>query len=57
LVLDDHGSFMADVARIRHVSDLIGDLHAPRAPHPDWIDEARIRCAPGSKTKLLGRGW
>lgn len=58
-VLENHGYFMADIALTRHVADLIGDAPAPRAPHPEWLDEARVRraLAESHKTKLFARGW
>jgi NTE family protein len=59
-VLENHGYFMADVALARHASDLIGDAPpAPRPPHPEWLDEQKVRSAlaESQKTKLFARGW
>jgi NTE family protein len=59
-VLENHGYFMADVALARHASGLLGNAPpAPRAPHPDWLDEDKVRSAlaESQKTKLFARGW
>jgi NTE family protein len=59
-VLENHGYFMADIALARHTPDLLGDAPPPpRAPHPEWLDEDKVRAAlAGSqKTKLFTRGW
>lgn len=58
-VLENHGYFMVDVALTRHVADLSGDGPAPRAPHPHWVDEAKLRraLAESHKTTLFGHGW
>ncbi|MGQ0714558.1 MAG: patatin-like phospholipase family protein [Gemmatimonadaceae bacterium] len=45
-VLENHGYFLADVAVRRHVSPLM-PVPAPelRPPHPDWLDEKKVRDA------------
>jgi len=45
-VLENHGYFLADAAVETHLSDLISRPAPPlRIPHPDWMDEARVRVA------------
>jgi NTE family protein len=45
-VLENHGYFLADVAIRRHVSALMPDPPpALRPPHPDWLDETRVKRA------------
>jgi NTE family protein len=59
-VLENHGYFMADIAIARHVADLVADDAPPaRAPHPNWLDEGKVRkaLAESHKTKLFARGW
>ncbi|MDF2696994.1 MAG: putative esterase of the alpha-beta hydrolase superfamily, partial [Labilithrix sp.] len=59
-VLENHGYFMADIALARHAAGLLGDAPPPaRAPHPEWLDEQRVRraLAESQKTKLFARGW
>jgi len=56
-VLENHGYALADAAVATHLAGL-ADPNAPSAaPHPDWLDEDRVRAAlSGSqKRKLLGR--
>lgn len=59
-VLENHGYLMADIAVGRHAAGLAAE-NAPsaRAPHPDWLDEERVRhaLAESHKTKLFARGW
>jgi NTE family protein len=58
-VLENHGYFMADVALARHASGLLGNAPPPpRPPHPDWLDEDKVRSAlaESQKTKLFARG-
>lgn len=57
-VLENHGYLMADAAIQRHVSDLLpSPPPAMRIPHPDWMDEDRVRQAlkDSGKRRLLGR--
>lgn len=57
-VLENHGYFMADIALSRHLRELLGDEPpAPRPPHPDWVDEQKVRAAlaESAKTKLFRR--
>jgi NTE family protein len=58
-VLENHGYFMAHVALARHASGLLDAPPAPRPPHPDWLDEDKVRSAlaESQKTKLFARGW
>lgn len=57
-VLENHGYELADAAIGTHLAEL-ADPNAPAAvvPHPEWLDEDRVRAAlAGSwKRKLLGR--
>ena len=57
-VLENHGYLMADVALRTHVKVLAGSPVPPlEVPHPDWMDEIRVRKAlAGSyKRRFLGR--
>ena len=59
-VLENHGYFMADIALGRHASHILGGTPPPaKAPHPEWVDEAKVRraLADSQKTKLFARGW
>ena len=45
-VLENHGYFLADIAVRRHVKQLMpGSVPDLRPPHPDWLDEQRVRKA------------
>ena len=45
-VLENHGYFLADVAVRRHVKPLVPQpLPELRPPHPDWLDEAKVKAA------------
>ena len=45
-VLENHGYFLADAAVRQHTNELIAPDALPfAAPHPDWLDETRIRAA------------
>jgi hypothetical protein len=48
----------ADIAIQRHAAELAGDAPA-RPPHPDWLDEGKMRAAlaDSHRTKLFARGW
>jgi len=57
-VLENHGYFLADAAVETHLSDFIPRPAPPlRVPHPDWMDEARVRVAlrNSGKRTALGR--
>lgn len=57
-VLENHGYLMADVAVRTHVPDLAGaPVPALAIPHPDWMDEVRVRKAllGSNERRLLGR--
>lgn len=57
-VLENHGYLMADVAVQTHVKELARSPVPPLAiPHPEWMDEVRVRKAlrGSSKRRLLGR--
>ena len=59
-VLENHGYFMADIALARHAPELLGTAPpARRPPHPEWLDEDKVRAAlaDSHKTKLFARGW
>jgi len=60
-VLENHGYLMADAAISRYVEDLLPGSPAPAPPllipHPEWMDEDRVRAAlkkSGSR-KIFGR--
>lgn len=58
-VLENHGYLMAEVALSRHAPELLGPAPPPpRPPHPDWLDEDKVRTAlaDSHKTKLFARG-
>jgi NTE family protein len=43
-VLENHGYLLADAAIQRHMSDLVKIKDAPlNIPHPEWMDENRVR--------------
>ena len=57
-VLENHGYLMADVAIQTHVRQLLTHPVPPvTIPHPDWMDDRRVRkaLAGSGKTRLLGR--
>jgi NTE family protein len=57
-VLENHGYFLADAAVWRHVPSLLPAATPPLVvPHPDWMDESRVRAAlkDSGRRKLLGR--
>ena len=59
-VLENHGYFMAEIAIQRHAAHILGGSPPPpRAPHPDWLEESKVRreLAESQKTKLFARGW
>jgi NTE family protein len=57
-VLENHGYILADAAVWRHVPSLLPAATPPLVvPHPDWMDESRVRAAlnDSGRRKLLGR--
>jgi NTE family protein len=57
-VLENHGYLLADAAVKRHVPALLPAAVPPLAvPHPDWMDEDRVRAAlkDSGHRSLLGR--
>jgi NTE family protein len=57
-VLENHGYALADAALATHLPELVtSGAPAASPPHPDWIDETRVRAvlANSWKRKLLGR--
>ncbi len=57
-VLENHGYLMADAAIQRHVRDLLpSPVPGLRVPHPDWMNEDRVREAlkDSGRRTLLGR--
>jgi NTE family protein len=57
-VLENHGYLLADAAIKRHLPTLLpAAVPALEVPHPDWMDETRVRDAlkDSGKRKLLGR--
>ena len=57
-VLENHGYFLADAAVRTHAKDLIRNNTALRAPHPEYVDEPKVRrdLKNSNKRTLLGRG-
>lgn len=55
--LENHGYLLAEAALRTHVPELIATNAAVAIPHPDWMNETRVRkaLAESSKRKLLGR--
>jgi NTE family protein len=57
-VLENHGYALAAAAVTTHLADLAApDAPAAAPPHPEWMDEDRVRAALASswKRKVLGR--
>lgn len=57
-VLENHAYLLADAAVRRHVPDLVPQsAPAPVPPHPDWLDEGRVRVAlaTSGRRSLFGR--
>lgn len=57
-ILENHGYYLADAAIRKHVTQLLPDpLPELRPPHPQWVDEARVREAlrESSRRKICGR--
>jgi NTE family protein len=57
-VLENHGYLLADVAVRKHALDLAAPGAPPaKVPHPEWLDEARVRVAlaDSSQRRVLGR--
>lgn len=57
-MLENYGYLMADVAVRTHVKDLVGSpVPALAIPHPEWMDEVRVRkaLAGSDKRRLIGR--
>ena len=45
-VLENHGYWLAEAGLRKHVPELAGANPAPpRAPHPEWMDETKVRTA------------
>jgi NTE family protein len=58
-VIENHGYTLAAAAAATHLASLTGPGPAPPVvpPHPDWMEEARVRgaLADSGRRKLLGR--
>lgn len=58
-VLENHGYTLAAGAAATHLASLVGSGPTPpvNPPHPDWMDETRVRgaLAGSGKRRLLGR--
>lgn len=57
-VLENHGYLLADAAVQTHAAALApGSWPACQVPHPEWMDEPRVRAAlkDSSRVKVLGR--
>ena len=56
-VLENHGYLMAEAAIQRHAPDLVRQPAPPPAvPHPDWLDEAKVRRALANSHKRTKLG-
>jgi NTE family protein len=57
-VLENHGYLLAEAAVARHAPALVRTAAPLAVPHPDWMDEGRVRRALGASGKrtFLGRG-
>lgn len=57
-ILENHGYLLADAAIQRHVPRMITSVVQPlRVPHPDWMDEQKVRGAlqKSHRIKIFGR--
>jgi NTE family protein len=56
-VLENHGYLMAEIAVQRHTRELVAEDAPVAVPHPDWLDEAKVRNAlrDSHMTKLFAR--
>ncbi len=57
-VLENHGYLLAEAAISRHVRTLAeSSATSPKVPHPDWMDETRVRSAlkDSHELRLFGR--
>lgn len=57
-ILENHGYLLAEAAVRTHAGDLVPDPWPPcQVPHPEWLDESRVRTAlkDSWKRSLLGR--
>ena len=55
-VLENHGYLMCDIAIKTHLPNLHASAPALKIPHPDWMDETKVRAAikDSAKQHLLG---
>jgi NTE family protein len=58
-VLENHGYTLADAAIRRHLTALVPSPGPATIPHPEWMDEVRVRIAlkDSARRVFLGRGW
>ncbi len=56
-VLENHGYLLATAAVSRHLKDIVDQPSGAEVPHPEWMDEKKVReyMKDSSKRKLLGR--
>ncbi|MDX1620357.1 MAG: patatin-like phospholipase family protein [Nitriliruptorales bacterium] len=56
--LENHGYLLAEAALSRHAPKLISTDAPPTPPHPDWMDEERLRAAlaESHQRQIFGRG-
>ncbi|MEW6206757.1 MAG: patatin-like phospholipase family protein [Acidobacteriota bacterium] len=56
-VLENHGYLLAEAAISSHLKELVDEASEVRIPHPEWMDEKKVRehLKDSHKRKLLGR--
>jgi NTE family protein len=55
-VLENHGYLLAEAAVRRHTPDLAAGQVSPVIPHPEWMDEGRVKLALKDSQKQLTWG-
>ena len=58
-VLENHGYALADAAVKKHAANIVTTPQPLNVPHPEWLDELKVRSAlrDSGKVRILGRGW
>jgi NTE family protein len=56
-VLENHGYLLATAAVSSHLKELVDEASPVQIPHPEWMDETKVRehLKDSNKRKLLGR--
>lgn len=52
-VIENHGYFVADYAVSKKTPELITNNAPLKPPHPDWIDENKVRTAMSNSHKRI----